>query len=753
MSANAGEAKTVSLSEYLDLANQSGFNIIYSSDLLSSRYKVTFDQSITPTLTSVKKALAAYSLSLQPVGTDNFVVIKQAPSEQQAPRQTQTLPPLEDESANNLEEVIVSSSLYRLYSDAGSLRKTLNAEILSSRAVTANDATRLVNQLPGSASVGVSARPRVRGGNENETLFLFDGIRLYNPFHFNRFNSLFSSFDNRILSSIDFFSGGYPVSIGDRSSAAMLINTKDSSELGDRREIGAGLYNVSYLQNIDADDHSLLVNVRRSNLELINSLTDNDFGTPSFSDAYIRYRRELADDTSGEVNLLYFGDDIEINTSDQSEETESHYRNVYLWGKLKNTYDDNTTRTSWFGVAQSLNDRSGSLDHLQKVTATIKDDQTFRFLYAGQSFEHITPLRLYSFGWDYRFLKSEYQYQSEQVVNPEFASLSNINRAQNNALQVDERGHQAAGYFSIKQQLSRSFLVEVGLRVDAQDYGGPQEGKQKDTQISLRSGLVYHPTDALSFRLSAGRYSQSQGIHELDIADLETQFQAPQHANHFIFGVEFSWFEKDIDLNLDAFRKRATDTRSYFQNLTNPYTLIPELQVDRFKIEPTGYDANGVELSLNGVVFGTQWWFNYSYSSAKDKLPGKNIRRSWDQERTANLGFHKDIGHWGWNLSSSFNEGWLTTPLRQTSNGIVADERNSERFDHFVSVNIKGTRQWTTKRGDIRLEIGLTNLLDRDNQIGVNYELITDEADNDVLVNTPERGLPMAPFLDFYWSF
>jgi hypothetical protein len=180
----------------------------------------------------------------------------------------------------------------------------------------------------------------------------------------------------------------------------------------------------------------------------------------------------------------------------------------------------------------------------------------------------------------------------------------------------------------------------------------------------------------------------------------------------------------------------------------NPYTLIPELQVDRVVVAAQGYRAKGVELSLDGSLFGGDWWLNYSYSSVKDVLKGKDIQRSWDQERSANMGYHHTVGAWQLSTSATFHEGWLTTPLRFDGTFVRAGERNSERFDHFISVDIKAMRTWQLGRGDLRLEAGVTNALDRENQIGVNFDL-----EDGVFATTPEDGLPLAPFLDLYWDF
>ncbi len=737
----AGELRTISLADYIDLANQSGLNVLYSSDLLRRRFQVTHDEEIQPTLESLKKALDAYSLGIKEIKPNTYTVIRIS-------TKIDSLPAIQTEPTSltppPLEEVIVSASRYRLYADTGAAAQSFDAETLSERAATANDAVRIVNHLPGSASVGVSARPRVRGGNEDETLILFDGVRLYNPFHFNRYNSLFSSFDNRVLGAIDFYSGGFPVSLGDRLSAAMLISTKQNDELVSTREFGAGLYNLSYLHSADFGDQSLLVNIRRSNFEMLDQFTENDLGTPSFSDAFIRYSRELKNEAVWDVNLLWFGDDIEINNTSGTEFAESHYANVYLWNKLSVNVSDSMSRTTILGATQVLDDRQGRLDKPDQVVGNIKDDQTFRFYFANQTYEYLNDKGLLAFGWDYRYVESEYEYLSNQTIAAPFANLSNVSRATFEATNISESGHQAAAYLNWKQRLVDTITLETGLRLDAQHY----QRSIKDEQFTYRLGLLYEPIESLKLRLGWGRYSQAQDLHELNISDLETNFQPAQQANHLIVGVDYAFRRLGINMRLEAYRKHANKTRAYFQNLANPYTLIPELQVDRIRVNPDRYIASGIELSLDGSLLGGEWWLNYSHSSVKDELPGPNIRRSWDQTEAANIGYHRAV--YGWQISASlaYNKGWLTTPLSFDSVTVRADQRNRDRFDRFISADLKVVRSWEFSRGELRMEAGITNLFDRENQIGVDFGI-----DNGAFTTTPEYGLPLAPFLDVFWAF
>ncbi len=732
-------ADEISLANYIDRANQSGINIIYSSAVLPGHLKVNYDPEKAPGVEGIRRALLAYGFDLEAVNESTWVVVvREQPPKPLPPEQPKPVfEPL------SIEEVVVSSSRYRLMGASPNRPQLLDGETLSLRAATANDALRVVNQLPGSATVGISARPRVRGGLEDETLILFDGIRLYNPFHFNRFNNLFSSFDSRVISSIDFYSGGFPVSMGDRLSATMAIQPRTKAELEHPREVGLGLFHLSYLQGVDLDHGDIFFSFRRSNFELLDSLAENDFGRPAFADMFLRYHRPLNSGADWNVSLLWFGDDIDINDSDNSESSESIYGNVYLWSTLERETENRYSK-SRIGLARVKNDREGTLDRVGQVTGEINDNQTFHFYFLGQDHEWNQGDSLLGFGWDYRYLEADYESFNQQLVAPAYVGLSNITRSPIEIARVNETGHQGAIYGNWKQQVLSDLTLELGVRVDAQHY----ESSRQDEQFSFRLGALYEPTSHAQIRLAVGEYAQAQGVNELNVSDLEFDFQPAQTATHVIAGLDYYFDKPALDFKVEAYRKFSSDPRTYYQNLAQPFTLLSELQPDRVRIDTGGFEAKGIELSLNGHLSGGEWWLNYSYATVRDRLAGKNLRRSWDQERSFNLGYHKN---WrGWDISSSvaFHEGWLTTPLKLQNGLVVAGTRNSQRFEHFISFDIKGKKSWKLGQGNLRLEVGLTNLFNRENQVGVDYVL-----EGGALVDEPEYGLPLAPFVDVYWAF
>ncbi len=96
---------------------------------------------------------------------------------------------------------------------------------------------RVTRFLPGTASNALSARSHVRGGRDEELAVYFDGVPLFEPFHYKDVQSLLGMLDPGSISKIDFFSGVFPARYGNRLSGVLDIaprtfSGRDYNELG-----------------------------------------------------------------------------------------------------------------------------------------------------------------------------------------------------------------------------------------------------------------------------------------------------------------------------------------------------------------------------------------------------------------------------------------------------------------------------------------------------------------------------------------
>jgi hypothetical protein len=732
--------ETISLVDYLTLANQQGYQVVYSSALVQKHFNVTHNPDVKVSLEALRFALKAYDLALVTLGEGGFVVQRQpqplsAPLEQSASKQI---------TPSAIEEIVVSSSLHQVMMGRIDLTVRLGREDLAKRPVVANDVFRVGNRLPGAATNGVSSRARVRGGRENETLIDFNGMRLYEPFHLNRFNSLFSVIDSRTVDSVDFVTGGFPVTHGDRLSGVMSIRTLPAEDLGPVSELGVGLYTASFLQSGGRGDHHYYVNLRRSTVDLLEKVVERGIGKPAFSDLYAVYQRNLGDDTLT-ANVLWFGDDVSINNTARTESARSMYGNTYIWLTHDRMITKDRSSTLNLGFTAIKNDRDGYTSKPGMVTGSLRDDQEFRVYSVSYDLKQKGVRHLLELGGVYRYLDAEYGFDSTLDINPEFIHLSNYARPSLVSVKVRESGQQLAFYLNYRSQLLDRLYLETGLRADRQDY----TGKSWSSQISPRASLLYRfPGSGGELRWSLGEFAQAQGIHELDISDGEALFQRAQKAYHHVISYQLQFDQWQF--RIEAYRKRTNRTSPYFENLTDPISLVPELQVDRTRVAADHVRAQGVEFSIDGELHGNDLWLNYTRSRVDENIGTRDVPRSWDQTHAANVGWARKVRNWQTSFEATYHSGWPITRFDVTgSRTIEAGLRNSVKLPYYLSVDFKATRSWQWQNSKaLRLEVGVSNLLNRANQIGIEYEMLDGQ-----LTESHSLALPIAPFVDVFLQF
>ena len=88
------------------------------------------------------------------------------------------------------------------------------------------DVMRVMRYLPGTASNSLSSRSHVRGGREDELAVYFDGAPLFEPFHFKDVQALLGILEPQSISTVDFYSGVFPVRYGNRISGVLDIEPR-----------------------------------------------------------------------------------------------------------------------------------------------------------------------------------------------------------------------------------------------------------------------------------------------------------------------------------------------------------------------------------------------------------------------------------------------------------------------------------------------------------------------------------------------
>jgi outer membrane receptor protein involved in Fe transport len=664
-------------------------------------------------------------------------------------------PPAAD-ARPELNELVVTASQYELTRGPAPPAAVMSAAALDFIPNPGDDPLRAAARLPGTAGADYTAKSNIRGGEVDEMLVRFDGLRLYNPFHLKDFQSIFSAIDPGITRQMNVYTGGFPSHYGDRMSSVIDIASLPAGERP-YREVSLSFFNAAALATggFDGGRGDWLLSARRGNLDLLFDVISSDLGEPSFLDVYARAGHRFRDAFGVTANFLLFDDDIVLFESGQKEESaRADYRDVYGWLRF-----DIAPREDFGGyliVAHTELDsrRAGRTVQPGVATGTLADARGFSIdsLQVDWSWRVGERVDL-RFGGHVNVADGDYRYTDEA----EFALLfltpgatSESGRTTDLARNVD--GEYYGVYLNARCELTAALVAEAGIRWDKETVS-----PARASDLSPRLALLWAMGDRTDLRASWGRYYQAEAINELQISDGVTAFAPPQRSDHFVLGLDHR-FARGIDLRVEAYHKRYDRLRARHENFLNPLVLLPELKPDRVRIAPDDSKAKGVEATLR-YAGDSPWsgWVTYAWASVKDDVMNAKVRRAWDQTHSLRAGLGWRGERWEFSAVGSWHTGWPTTQVELATSApvplVATGPRNALRLGAFHSIDLRAARTWRFGESQsLSVFVEFANVFNVSNDCCVEYE-VDDETGALELETEAVDGLPFIPSAGFVWRF
>ena len=655
-----------------------------------------------------------------------------------------------------MEEIVVSSSRYSVRDFYGS-RTDFDSAQLGEVAEVGGDAMRVVNRLPGVAGVGVSAKPYVRGGANDELLVLFDGVELIEPFHLKDFQSVFSGLNPSVVDSIDIYTGGFPARYGNRMSGVMDVRSKSGYQsLG--AELGVSPYSTNAaLSNSFADGRGSWASAfRRGNIDWVTQKVNPDVGEPSFYDGYLLADFVTPAGIEFNAGWLTYNDDVKLSSLDDGEgrEAESTYKNHYTWLQAHYQIDEVTQGHTQLSVATISNSRNGYLDdpNEDEGLGRVIDRRKFNLYRFQQAFNREYSMKhALEFGVGVEYVEGRYNYELEAEFG-ELATVLGQPRSQSKSLQLSPEGLTANLFVSHRWRPFEGFTLESGLRWDYQDYYTANAAEQ----VSPRINILYQPGARIKWRLGIGRFYQPEGIYELQVEQDDPQFQTAQYSDQLIGGFEAD-LGRGFSLRTEAYFKRVGRPKVRYENLFNWLILLPELAPDRVEVDPVEARARGVEVTLRYQGRATSAWFSTTFSSAQDRLRGSGwTSRAWDQRTSISAGWAFRGERWSLSVGALWHSGWKTTavpPLLTTLDEPARLALNRDELANFFSLDLRYVYRWQWQRQSLELIAELTNVTNRKNAGSVETEIEELESGEYEFFTESEDLFPLVPSIGFIWRF
>lgn len=742
-----------SIADVIDRFTEQGLPFAYSTHLVTEDLLVLVEPSTQDPVTIVTEILAPHGLTVRSV-SGVLVVVPIVVGTDPEPGRGER-----EASRKVIEEIAVSASRYEIKGATSPSQFILSQYSIETNPDFGDDPLRVAQRLPGAAASGTSARAHFRGGEESEIGIMLNGQRLFDPFHIRDYQSVFSAIDSRAIQDIEVFTGGFPAHYGNRMSGMIIMDSLDAPP--DRHnEIGISVYDTSILTAGRHANRNWLISARRGNLDLV---IDPQFGSPSYSDVFASFGITATPAMSIAFNTLYANDDVTVVVESDPEDLQqvsSDTQNLQVWLEVDNRWSDRLTSRTVLSTVVFENDRQGRVEAEESIIGFARDHREINQYGFRQDFSFRDSDRhLLEWGLEVRSARAEYDYRNRADYFGLAAIYADRPDSLDTEIRVAPQGASYSIYFSDRWRLTDAVVLEWGLRWDDQTY----TGTTSDSQLSPRLTLLHDLDDETELRFSWGRYFQVQDIHELQVEDGISTFWPAQSADQIILGLDRQIDDRSL-LRVEAYYKRMRRVRPRFENLFDPLGVIPEIQPDRVRLDPTSAIARGFEVSLLRESPDIDWWATYTWSQVADRINGQDQPRSWDQEHALQLGARWRNERWDLSLAAKIHSGWPSTELtlvedttaqgRDDSYTAVPGPRNAGRYPVFGSLDLRVARTWTLQSGSLMAFLEITNLTNRRNECCLDWDLDEPDGAGDVVL---ERGIdywmPLLPAIGFRWEF
>lgn len=703
----------MSLLDLIELLQSRQHQIVYSSAMVNDKQMVTVEDF---SIESLAHALRGHGLVIDKV--DGIWVIS---------RLAENSTPVAQEATDLLETVIVTGSLHRLpHIGVGSSGIQLTAEELALVPTLGSDAIRATLRLPGVSSLGVSAKPRIRGGLQDELLVMQDGIELMEPFHLADYHSPYSAIDYHTIESLNVYTGGFPSRYGYRMSGVMDIRNQWQE---DDYNTDIGISSFSNFIHTRGEfgkqrPTSWLLSLRQGDLTDLTDYIETRSGDPKYSDFSARINIDMNDKLDLTSGLAWAEDDISFD--DEEESATSLIDTWYAWVGGTLVFNEQTATRftlSWLDFERDKNQASfeideedpgkgGFLDHRQRVERlALRNDWSFN-----------SDHKFWEFGWQLEYNEGDYRHQA-YIDRGELAEILGTEEEVSRDIALDTSGWSGGSYVQVNWEISPRLTLQPSVRWDVQDYYidlGTQH------QFSPRLGVSYQWNEATELRLSLGRFHQQEGIQEIQVIDGLTQFFKPQYSDQIVAGMD--WRNGNLEISGEFYYKHYGDLKGRYENIFNPFVLLPEMEPDRVGLFPEKAVAKGVDMDLK-VFFAEplSGYFRYSFMDAQDRIEGKWVDRRWSQQHTINTGIVWQKDGFSLALGATWHSGWRSALMpafvAENETVPVSSVLNNTELDNYFSLDINARKQWTFPRYRVEVYADIVNLTDRKNQAGIDFDI------------------------------
>lgn len=625
-----------------------------------------------------------------------------------------------------LAEVIVTPSRFGVGDAVGAPAATLTAGELAARPQVGEDLFRVIARLPGLAADDFTARFWVRGAPNGQLAVRLDGFDLVEPFHLKDIDGAISIVDLPTVRRLDLFTGGFTAEYGDHLAGVLALETATAPVGRERTSLGVSATGIRLSHGGRTADGrgEWRLTARRGYPDLALRLRGReDEVFPRYHDLSAKTEWTLAPGQRVSLHALHALDTLRFQETGEPA-LNSRYVSDAVWLRWRGEWTGGLVGETVAGHSRLGWRRDGDGYFDQRLRLLLHDERGLDLSTLRSDWSlPISSRVLVRAGASVQRGRADYAYsllREETVIRG--AALVTERRTEDARLARSGTG--AAVFVSPRVALAPGWTLEAGLRAEA------APSRPSEWAILPRLNLAWSAAPRTTLRAAWGRHAQAQGLHELSIPDGERTFAPAERAEHRILGLE-QQLPRAILLRAELYQRKGYRTRPRWENLVSLYNLFPEVQTDRIRIDSQDDDARGLEVRLErraGAAAAWGWSAGYALARAQERIGNREVPRARDQRHTllAELTYVPNP-RWSWSAAWQYHTGWPTTGVSYVlvplANGRRAVQRvvgaaYAERLPAYHRLDLRMTRRWTPRWGEVRAFLDVFNAYDRVNLLG-----------------------------------
>ncbi len=725
---------------------RTGIRLIYSSQEIPPDLRARNPVRGATVAERLRSLLGPLHLLARPLAGGGYVIVPAPGLSPGRPHPAQAVPALE--------QIVVQTSRYET---SVSSSVTAGRAALENSPETHNDAVRALQVIPGTTAAGYTARTHVRGSQDDEVLYRYDGVTLHEPFHLKELQSLFSPVDPMAVDSVTAWTGLAPIGYGSEIGGVVQMRPRrirrptidlQLSEQGASAMLGT---------TMDGGRGTVFADLRLQNQFAPVGWIDSGIGNPTLNDLIVHGTWRFGERTQMAAGILAIDDHRKYFSTANAQSKGVAGGEYYEWLRLEHRFSAALSSLTLVSGEQSHENVSGSVEEPGIVT--------------GQLFEHSSHA-IYTLRQELRGMAAGRWYwhagaQASSVAlvdrSTGFAAFSppffpDLKPASSVLADESVAAHAVtyALYGSVRWQPVRRTAIDLGLRRDARRYrDGPG-----DTQWNVRANLREALTPRTTLRLGWGQESQA------DVLDPRVSggIVAPQPARR-LSQTDFSLDHRFIGgaaVRAELYYKDEGSPFSQTAYLFSPFGLLPELAVDSVSVSSQRSRMYGAELSLSSDPSRPlSASASYVWSRAEDRVGGVWIPRAWDEPNAVKLNALWRHAPFTAVAALTWHSGWPYTPLSASSDTwtdpaavtLAFAPLNSARLDSFFTADVRLAWQRPLGGGVLQAFLDVYDLTDAHSICCRSYTVSRSSAGGYRLVETGSPWLNLTPVLGVRWHF